>query len=94
MEKLKHILKMDDPEQLQNIVGGIPDGTSKEYYRNGELKSKGKYEKGKKTGKWVYYHQSGEKESEGVYKNDQKVKVWKYYDNNGNLKDEIKHSLL
>lgn len=38
---------------------GLLHGRYWEYYSNAELKAKGKYRKGKKTGRWIYYDQTG-----------------------------------
>ena len=34
-------------------------GSSTERYENGEKKEEGRYEKGKKSGKWFYYNKDG-----------------------------------
>lgn len=36
------------------------NGLYKAYYNNGNLKSRGKYDKGKKTGEWTYWYEDGQ----------------------------------
>jgi len=38
---------------------GIMHGKYYEYHRNGEIRIKGKYKNGRKTGTWKYYNDSG-----------------------------------
>ncbi len=65
-------------------------GEWKFYYKNGQLKSIGKYGKdswkedyGKKIGKWQEYHENSQLKSSGKYQNGIKTGKWKYYDSNG-----------
>ena len=46
---------------------GIKEGTWKEYYGDGTLRSVGIYAKGKPVGEWKYYFENGKTESEGKY---------------------------
>ena len=60
------------------------------YYPEGELKAKGKYTGGYKTGLWVYYFKTGQEEQKGKY--DRKGRPegqWKwFYENSQLLREE------
>ncbi len=51
---------------------GIKDGPWKEYFNNGDLKSTGTYDKGKRIGEWKFWHPNGQMEQIGSYNNDGK----------------------
>ncbi|MFN5182711.1 MAG: toxin-antitoxin system YwqK family antitoxin [Bacteroidota bacterium] len=61
-----------------------------ELYQTGELKGKGQYFNGKKTGYWKYWYPSGKEEQSGKFdKNGNQIDNWKWYYENGNvLRDE------
>lgn len=42
------------------IKNEILNGTYMEFYRSGQLKAKGKYRKGRKSGRWIYYNEEGQ----------------------------------
>ena len=42
-----------------NFLGEIPNGEYKEWHENGQLKTQGKYKKGKKIGKWKHWKEDG-----------------------------------
>ena len=48
--KVKTYFEDGQLETVMDYSGGIPDGKCEEYYRNGNLKTKGKFEKVKKLG--------------------------------------------
>ncbi len=60
---------------------GILDGEYSEIYHGGNVKVKGKYNNGKKTGTWEYGKKSGEKTKTEEYANDDKIKETTYYTN-------------
>ncbi len=65
---------------------GVRRGDWEFYYLGGQLKSKGKYQSGKKYGKWIYYFPSGAKEQEGFYdKSGEYTGEWKWYYEDGTL---------
>ena len=69
---------------------GVKDGPWKEFYRSGQLKSIGVYDKGNRIGEWKFYHANGELEQIGTYSNDGKEEgTWNWYFANGSiLRDE------
>lgn len=79
-----------------NMVGegiideeGIKDGMWKEYYPEGQLRSVGKYDKGKKVGDWKYYYENGKVEEEGRYNKSGKADgAWHWYYEDGTLRRE------
>ncbi len=65
------------------------EGDWKEFYENGELKAKGKYESGVKVGEWEYYFPDGKKFEIGKYdKKGKQTGKWLWYFNNGSLRRE------
>jgi antitoxin component YwqK of YwqJK toxin-antitoxin module len=65
---------------------GIRDGDWKEFYRSGQLKSIGKYDKGKRIGEWKFYHPNGKIEQIGSYSADGKEEgTWSWYFATGEL---------
>jgi antitoxin component YwqK of YwqJK toxin-antitoxin module len=75
---------------------GVYQGMWENYYLNGELKSKGSYENGKKVGKWEYYYQNGKLEQIGFYdKNGKYTGEWKWFYDNGQMlrKEEFRRGL-
>jgi len=62
-----------------------------EYYKNGQLKSVGRYKNGKKVKKWKKYYENGQLASKGRYKintsgHSYKIGKWKAFDKNGDIK--------
>lgn len=45
---------------IERVYRGAPDGYYYEYHDNGQIKTEGQYETGKKTGEWKHYNRSGE----------------------------------
>lgn len=41
------------------MVNNIQNGTSTEYYENGQIKQTGQYKAGEKSGKWLAYDEAG-----------------------------------
>lgn len=71
----EHLALVDDiPNQRPN------NGTYKEYYEDGTLKSKELYHQGKKKGVWIYYHPNGNIRSVHEYKNDMLHGTITHYD--------------
>ena len=60
-------------------------GLWKFFYKTGELKAKGKYNKNRKTGKWKYYYKSGKLEQEGDFVRSKYNGIWKWYYETGEL---------
>ncbi|MEZ5198610.1 MAG: hypothetical protein R2764_20160 [Bacteroidales bacterium] len=65
---------------------GIKDGSWKEFFANGALKSEGIYDKGKRIGEWKFYHPNGQLEQVGSYNKDGKEDgAWLWYFATGEL---------
>jgi len=72
-------------EFLQNINNKEELVEQKHYFENGQLKIGGKFENGKRTGKWVAYFENGNLQSEGVFENGVRSGYAKVYYPNGKL---------
>src|SRR5262245_25027363 len=59
-------------------------GLVKEYFRDGQLCSVGRYLDGRKTGVWKYYLRNGGLKAIGKYAKDELTGLWKWYRENGN----------
>lgn len=68
------------------MKNGEYDGLWKYYYKTGELKTEGLYEKSIRSGKWIYYYKNGKKEQVGKYKKDKPSGMWTWYYPNGQPK--------
>ncbi|WP_299120168.1 hypothetical protein [uncultured Winogradskyella sp.] len=55
----------------------------KNYFDNGNIKSAGWIENGKKVKYWRTYYENGNLKSEGHFKNNVRTKFWKLYSSNG-----------
>ena len=56
----------------------VKQGIWKEYYPNGQLRSEGKYENGKRIDEWTFYHLNGKIEQKGKYiKGERPTGLWK-----------------
>lgn len=67
-------------------TAGRQQGIWKEFFPDGQLKSKGEYLNSKRIGEWVFYHPNQKIEQKGVY--DRKSKAqgsWKWFYDTGNL---------
>ncbi|MDA8528605.1 toxin-antitoxin system YwqK family antitoxin [Opitutaceae bacterium] len=60
----------------------------KEYYDNGQLKSKGSYKNGIEDGLWECYWVNGRLWQKGSFKNGKQDGLWVQYDDNGQLKSK------
>ena len=52
------------------------NGSHKEFYKNGYLKSKGRYSKGEMHGHWQFFRQDGSLMREGSFKHGVKLEDW------------------
>jgi len=59
------------------------------YHDNGNKKSQGNVQKGKKVGEWTFYYDNAQVMRQGVYKNDKPLGEWKEYYRNGTIKSEM-----
>ena len=55
----------------------------KAYYDNGNTRSEGWIDKGRKTGYWRFYHPNGKLSEQGEYQQNQRVNYWYFYATNG-----------
>ena len=65
---------------------------TKEYHKNGELKTIGFKNNGKKSGEWRTYFETGKLSRSGNYNQGNKEGEWKYYHSNGALRIIGKYS--
>jgi uncharacterized protein len=72
---------------------GIRDGLWKEYYINGQLKSIGLYDAGKRIDDWKFYYANGQLEQTGYYSKEGKPNgSWTWYYMTGDLSREESYS--
>lgn len=64
-------------------VGGLEEGTWKEFYKNGKLSFEGSYRRGEEQGTHKFYYDNGRIQEERNYKLGQKDGVWRYYNREG-----------
>ena len=70
-------------EYTYDVVDGINNGTTTEYYENGSKKSSGAVKNDIHDGTWTYWYENGEKQSTGVEKDDLQIGKWMYWYDNG-----------
>ena len=63
-----------------NCLNGLKNGSWKQYFKLGRLKSEGNYSMGKRDGIFIYYFANGTIDSKGSFKNNLKDGNWFYYD--------------
>lgn len=68
-------------------VDGVPDGETRNYYENGQLRSAGFYKNGKPTGPWTRWYTTGKKQDEGNWDEGRPMGVWHSYYNDGRPKE-------
>ena len=66
-----------------SIKNGKRYGFWRNYFRNGQLNSKGKYKNGKKDGLWIFYWDNGKLNHKGKYKNGLREGYWVDYNQYG-----------
>lgn len=78
-----------------NIIGkGIVDVEGNKvgdwfyYYKNGNIKSKGKYKNNRRTGLWNYYFINGNIEQQGIFVKGKPNGLWKWYFEGGYIQRE------
>ncbi len=64
------------------------NGEAKSFYRNGQLKSHGRYKDNKKKGLWIYYYSNGKIKSKENYRYGMLRGYFKSYYENGEIKIE------
>ena len=63
-------------------------GSSVTCHANGQVESRGEYDKGQKIGLWQYWYDNGQLQKSGHYDNAQAVGRWVWYYDNGKVKSE------
>ncbi len=76
------------PKNVFQMKHGVKDGSYKNYFFDGSLRSEGSYLNGQETGSWKWYHENGKLSTEGQYVLGERHGTWKSYYDNGKLKDE------
>ena len=78
--------------RLEQVNDSYPkkDGTFFEYYKNGGVKSKGKYKGSKMHGKWEFYRMDGSIMRSGAFTNGVQSGTWITYDAKGKKVKETK----
>lgn len=69
-------------------LNGSKEGSWINYYRNGKIKSEGKYFNNKENGNWKYYFENEKIEQTGDYKNGFLTGVWRWYFEDGKIRKE------
>ena len=69
----------------------LRDGTWSYWYSNGNLWSRGNYEKGNEKGIKTVWHENGQKYYEGYSDNGVRKGIWKYWDETGKIIKEINY---
>ena len=88
----KPLLKKILLARLDQINSSYPkkDGTFVEYYKNGGVKSKGKYKGSKMHGKWEFYRMDGSIMRSGAFTNGVQSGTWITFDAKGKKVKETK----
>lgn len=63
-----------------NCINGLKNGSWKQYFKLGRVKSEGNYSMGKRNGIFIYYFADGTIDTKGNFKNDLKDGNWFFYD--------------
>ncbi|MFB6307440.1 MAG: toxin-antitoxin system YwqK family antitoxin, partial [Flavobacteriales bacterium] len=71
--------------EIGNFANGKKDGVWKHFYRNGQLKFKGKYVDGMPVEEHVWFHKNGKEQLIGEYSAGVKDGKWKRYNKKGEL---------
>ena len=64
-----------ESEYTYGEIDGMEDGNYLEYFENGSIKIKGKYEKGSKNGKWEHFDEKGKLIKTEIFKDDELLKT-------------------
>jgi antitoxin component YwqK of YwqJK toxin-antitoxin module len=70
----------------------LKNGTWKQYFENGQLKSACTYVNGKLEGRYTSHFPDGAKETEGHYRNDAPDGEWNRYDSSGEISSTIRYA--
>ena len=71
---------------------GLKNGTWKQFFKNGQLKSTANYINDQLDGTFIAYFPDGKKEVEGTYRHDVPDDEWKRYDEKGKLVSTIRYT--
>lgn len=70
---------------LYEFKKGLLSGTSEEYYRSGQIETKGEFKDGIRTGDWTEYFDNGQVKSKGEFKDGNRAGDWSEYFENGQI---------
>jgi antitoxin component YwqK of YwqJK toxin-antitoxin module len=70
------------------IVRGKYDGSYKQYFSNGQLRTEGFYVSGVKNGLWKSYHENGTLHSKGMYKHGYWDGLWVDHYEDGSIRSK------
>ena len=79
------------PKQSYEVLKSRSDVLEGEYqawFKNGQIKTKGRYQNGKTTGIWENYYETGKPKSTGPLNAEGCTGHWKFYHENGNISRE------
>jgi len=78
---------------IQQYINGKDYGKWTFYYSNGQIETKGKFNKsGERIGKWKYYYKNGKLKQISTFSNNGEVKGrWATYDSIGNITSDINY---
>jgi antitoxin component YwqK of YwqJK toxin-antitoxin module len=71
-------------EGIVDLEGNM-EGSWKNFYSSGELRSEGNFMNNRRTGKWLFYYKNGIREQEGSYLRGFPDGYWKWYYDDGSL---------
>ena len=81
-------------KEISNYVMGFKHGAFIQYTENNFTDTKGKYRKGKQTGKWQYYYETGGLQREQNFKNGHLSGKSVTYQSNGKLQSIMNYKIV
>jgi len=84
----------DKIRSIQQYINGVDYGNWVFYFPNGNIETKGRFnKKGKRVKTWKYFYEDGTIKQVSKYDNEgRRHKVWKKYNEKGDLVEEINYS--
>ena len=84
--------KSDKVKEEFRFKKGLLDGESSAWYKNGQIRRKGYYNKGQISGKWTFWDEQGNKTLEAHYRHDTLNGTYIALYANGNIKEKGQYS--
>jgi antitoxin component YwqK of YwqJK toxin-antitoxin module len=72
-----------EPAPFQMVDSEFQHGPTQSWFRNGQLRSQGQYQKGKRHGQFTWWHSNGQKQLVGYFENGLRVGKWTQWHVNG-----------